>query len=44
MCDWCDHKPCCPAFGGTPPPYPGWPDPSSAREDDDHSRHGDMSG
>jgi putative RecB family exonuclease len=44
MCDWCDHKPCCPAFGGTPPPYPGWPDPSSAGEDDDHSRHGDMSG
>jgi putative RecB family exonuclease len=26
MCDWCDHKPHCPAFGGTPPPYPGWPD------------------
>jgi putative RecB family exonuclease len=30
MCDWCDHKPCCPAFGGTPPPYPGWPDPAGA--------------
>lgn len=30
MCDWCDHKPRCPAFGGTPPPYPGWPDPASA--------------
>jgi putative RecB family exonuclease len=30
MCDWCDHKACCPAFGGTPPPYPGWPDPSNA--------------
>jgi putative RecB family exonuclease len=30
MCDWCDHKSCCPAFGGSPPPYPGWPDPSSA--------------
>ncbi|MGQ0773795.1 MAG: RecB family exonuclease [Pseudonocardiales bacterium] len=27
MCDWCDHKPHCPAFGGTPPPYPGWPEP-----------------
>ena len=26
MCDWCDHKPRCPAFGGTCPPYPGWPD------------------
>jgi putative RecB family exonuclease len=30
MCGWCDHKPRCPAFGGTPPPYPGWPDPASA--------------
>ncbi len=30
MCDWCDHKPRCPAFGGTPPPYPGWPDPTGA--------------
>ncbi|MGH3991950.1 MAG: RecB family exonuclease [Pseudonocardiaceae bacterium] len=30
MCDWCDHKPRCPAFGGTPPPYPGWPDPAAA--------------
>jgi putative RecB family exonuclease len=25
MCDWCSHKPRCPAWGGTPPPYPGWP-------------------
>ncbi|MBV9139842.1 MAG: PD-(D/E)XK nuclease family protein [Pseudonocardiales bacterium] len=23
MCDWCDHKPRCPAFGGISPPYPG---------------------
>jgi putative RecB family exonuclease len=30
MCDWCDHKAHCPAFGGDPPPYPGWPDPSGA--------------
>lgn len=30
MCDWCDHKVYCPAFGGTPPRYPGWPDASSA--------------
>jgi putative RecB family exonuclease len=22
LCDWCDHKPRCPAFGGTPPPLP----------------------
>lgn len=26
LCDWCDHKTLCPSFGGTPPPYPGWPD------------------
>lgn len=26
LCDWCDHKARCPEFGGTPPPYPGWPD------------------
>lgn len=25
LCDWCDHKQRCPSFGGTPPPYPGWP-------------------
>lgn len=25
LCNWCDHKALCPAFGGTPPPYPGWP-------------------
>jgi putative RecB family exonuclease len=23
ICDWCAHKPICPAFGGTPPPLPG---------------------
>ena len=22
LCDWCAHKPICPAFGGTPPPLP----------------------
>jgi putative RecB family exonuclease len=22
VCDWCAHKPLCPAFGGTPPPLP----------------------
>ncbi len=26
LCDYCDHKPLCPAFDGTPPPYPGWPE------------------
>lgn len=25
LCDWCPHRALCPAFGGTPPPYPGWP-------------------
>ncbi|GAA4474626.1 RecB family exonuclease [Rhodococcus olei] len=25
MCKFCDHRDVCPAFGGTPPPYPGWP-------------------
>src|SRR5439155_22679937 len=22
LCSWCDHQALCPAFGGTPPPYP----------------------
>jgi putative RecB family exonuclease len=22
LCEWCDHQSRCPAFGGTPPPYP----------------------
>lgn len=22
LCDWCDHHALCPAFGGTPPPFP----------------------
>jgi putative RecB family exonuclease len=26
MCSWCAHQGLCPAFGSTPPPYPGWPD------------------
>lgn len=26
LCDWCPHQKHCPAFGGTPPPYPGWPE------------------
>jgi putative RecB family exonuclease len=25
LCDWCPHQEHCPVFGGTPPPYPGWP-------------------
>ncbi|KZS59387.1 RecB family exonuclease [Mycobacterium ostraviense] len=30
LCDWCPHQVHCPAFGGTPPPYPGWPNYASA--------------
>jgi putative RecB family exonuclease len=26
LCDWCSHRALCPSFGGTPPPYPGWPE------------------
>lgn len=26
LCSWCTHQNLCPAFGGTPPPYPGWPE------------------
>jgi putative RecB family exonuclease len=25
LCEWCPHQQHCPTFGGTPPPYPGWP-------------------
>lgn len=32
LCDYCDHKARCPAFGGTPPPYPGWPEPDPGPE------------
>jgi putative RecB family exonuclease len=38
MCDWCDHKAHCPAFGGTPPPYPGWPDSAAAGAETAHDR------
>ncbi|MDZ4234443.1 MAG: RecB family exonuclease [Dietzia sp.] len=26
LCNWCAHHAHCPEFGGTPPPYPGWPE------------------
>ncbi|MET0454890.1 MAG: RecB family exonuclease [Mycobacterium sp.] len=32
MCDWCAHHDLCPTFGGTPPPYPGWPSAPSPAE------------
>lgn len=30
LCDWCPHQALCPLFGGTPPPYPGWPEQPAA--------------
>ena len=32
LCDWCSHQALCPAFGGTPPPYPDRDDPSTEPE------------
>jgi putative RecB family exonuclease len=32
LCGWCDHKERCPSFGGTPPEYPGWPEPDPGEE------------
>ncbi|MCR3718225.1 MULTISPECIES: RecB family exonuclease [Prauserella salsuginis group] len=32
LCDWCAHQSLCPAFGGTPPEYPGWPEPTGGEE------------
>ncbi len=32
LCDWCAHQALCPAFGGTPPEYPGWPEPDPGEE------------
>jgi putative RecB family exonuclease len=26
LCDWCSHQALCPAWGGTPPAYPGAPE------------------
>ncbi|SPM42254.1 RecB family exonuclease [Mycobacterium numidiamassiliense] len=31
LCDWCPHQSLCPVFGGTPPPYPGWPEKARAQ-------------
>lgn len=38
MCEWCDHKPHCPAFGGSPPPYPGWPEQATGGGETAHDR------
>jgi putative RecB family exonuclease len=32
LCDWCSHQALCPEFGGTPPEYPGWPEPTAGEE------------
>ncbi|WP_374205818.1 RecB family exonuclease [Crossiella sp. S99.2] len=32
LCDYCNHKALCPEFGGTPPAYPGWPEPAADAE------------
>ena len=32
LCDWCSHQARCPAFGGTPPPYPDRDDPTTEPE------------
>jgi putative RecB family exonuclease len=29
LCDWCSFQALCPEFGGTPPPYPGPPEPET---------------
>jgi putative RecB family exonuclease len=31
LCEWCPHQQHCPTFGGTPPPYPGWPNHTGAQ-------------
>ncbi|GLZ37319.1 exonuclease RecB [Actinokineospora sp. NBRC 105648] len=32
LCAWCSHQAHCPEFGGTPPEYPGWPEPDPGEE------------
>ena len=34
LCSWCDFKPLCPAFGGTPPPFPPSAPPEATAGDD----------
>jgi putative RecB family exonuclease len=33
ICEWCDHQARCPAFGGTPPPFPQHPVLTDPRDD-----------
>jgi putative RecB family exonuclease len=30
ICNWCAYQALCPAFGGSPPVYPGWPEPQAS--------------
>jgi putative RecB family exonuclease len=41
LCEWCAHRAHCPAFGGTPPPYPGWPEALQEGGEDAVLRAGD---
>ena len=34
-CEGCAHRALCPAWGGEPPPYPGWPEAPAAEQLDD---------
>lgn len=51
-CDWCAHRALCPAWDGTPPPYPGWPElraaattsPGTAPDTVSGPAHGDAHG
>lgn len=36
-CDWCAHRARCPAWGGTPPPFPGPPNAPTEETATDHS-------
>ncbi|GAB4683714.1 RecB family exonuclease [Mycobacterium avium subsp. hominissuis] len=44
LCDWCPHQQLCPLFGGTPPPYPGWPDTLGAQDNSTLSDPVDLAG
>lgn len=39
LCAWCDHKAHCPAWGGTPPPFPDTPDIADPRDELPHVRN-----
>jgi putative RecB family exonuclease len=39
LCDWCSHQALCPAFGGTPPPFPDRDDPATAATPGDLIAH-----